>query len=75
MVGEDADRIVKELGGAAPATRVQSMEDAVREAFSASQPGDCVLLAPACASFDMFRGFEERGQVFKAAVARLGAAA
>ena len=44
------------------------MEDAVRQGFEIAQPGDSVLLAPACASFDMFKSFEHRGEVFKKAV-------
>jgi UDP-N-acetylmuramoylalanine--D-glutamate ligase len=44
------------------------MTDAVQRAFDAAEAGDAVLLAPACASFDMFRSFEHRGQVFKDAV-------
>ena len=68
LVGEDADNIESQLTGVAPITRVDSIENAVREGFSAAQSGDSVLLAPACASFDMFRSFEERGDVFKTAV-------
>lgn len=75
VLGEDADRIAAELGGAAPVVRVDTMEEAVSEAFAAAEPGDCVLLAPACASFDMFRSFEERGKVFKQAVADLAVSA
>jgi UDP-N-acetylmuramoylalanine--D-glutamate ligase len=48
------------------------MEDAVRRAFEAAEPGDVVLLAPACASFDMFESFEHRGKVFKQEVEKLG---
>jgi UDP-N-acetylmuramoylalanine--D-glutamate ligase len=48
------------------------MEDAVRSGFEAAASGDSVLLAPACASFDMFRTFEHRGETFKAAVASVG---
>ncbi|MEJ2326447.1 MAG: UDP-N-acetylmuramoyl-L-alanine--D-glutamate ligase, partial [Chromatiaceae bacterium] len=47
------------------------MAEAVRLAGSAAQPGDCVLLSPACASFDMFDNYEHRGRVFAAAVERL----
>jgi len=47
------------------------MDDAVKRAYLAAQAGDTVLLAPACASFDMFKSFEHRGEVFKQAVAEL----
>jgi UDP-N-acetylmuramoylalanine--D-glutamate ligase len=47
------------------------MRDAVRIAMRLSQPGDAVLLAPACASFDMFRSYAHRGDVFCAEVAEL----
>jgi UDP-N-acetylmuramoylalanine--D-glutamate ligase len=47
------------------------MADAVRAAFDAAEKGDAVLLAPACASFDMFKSFEERGTVFKSEVSKL----
>jgi UDP-N-acetylmuramoylalanine--D-glutamate ligase len=47
------------------------MADAVRKGFGAAKSGDVVLLAPACASFDMFKSFEERGTVFKAEVGHL----
>ena len=48
-----------------------SMAEAVRAAVGAAPPGGTVLLAPACASFDMFRDYAERGRVFKQEVARL----
>jgi len=51
--------------------RANSMNDAVSKAFAAAQPGSVVLLAPACASFDMFDNYEHRGRVFKTAVAEL----
>lgn len=71
LIGEDADNIESQLKGQAEIVRADSMEDAVEKAAEAGESGDAVLLAPACASFDMFRTFEHRGQVFKAAVAGL----
>ena len=65
LIGEDASTIEKELGVAAPFEHATTMADAVQRGFAAAQPGDIVLLAPACASFDMFKSFEHRGQVFK----------
>ena len=74
LIGEDAENIESQLKGTAAIVRASSMEEAVRSSFEASEPGDSVLLAPACASFDMFRTFEHRGEVFKAAVRSLGTA-
>ena len=68
LVGEDAERIEQELGAYAPVERAADMPDAVRRAGRLAQPGDAVLLAPACASFDMFTSYEHRGRVFKEAV-------
>jgi UDP-N-acetylmuramoylalanine--D-glutamate ligase len=65
LIGEDAETIAKELGACAPNERVTDMHDAVTRSFAAATPGDTVLLAPACASFDMFESFEHRGRVFK----------
>jgi UDP-N-acetylmuramoylalanine--D-glutamate ligase len=71
LIGEDADTIERELGAAAPFERAADMHDAVAQSFAATQPGDIVLLAPACASFDMFESFEHRGRIFKDAVSNL----
>ncbi|QYO63880.1 hypothetical protein JVX88_29370 [Leptolyngbya sp. 7M] len=68
LIGEDAANIESQLKGTAEIIQAGSMSEAVEAAFDAAEPGDAVLLAPACASFDMFNSFEERGQVFKAAV-------
>ncbi len=68
LIGEDADNIASQLKGTAVIVRADSMADAVLKAKAVAETGDAVLLAPACASFDMFKSFEERGQVFKAAV-------
>lgn len=54
-----------------PIARADSMDEAVRQAQRLAQPGDAVLLAPACASFDMFRSYAHRGDEFQAAVHRL----
>ena len=65
LIGEDAPTIERELGDAAPFEQATTMADAVHRGFAAAQRGDIVLLAPACASFDMFESFEHRGRVFK----------
>ncbi|HEX8131247.1 MAG TPA: UDP-N-acetylmuramoyl-L-alanine--D-glutamate ligase [Pyrinomonadaceae bacterium] len=65
VLGEDAERIESELKAHAQVIRVQDMAEAVRRASEAAQAGDVVLLAPACASWDMFDNFEHRGRVFK----------
>jgi UDP-N-acetylmuramoylalanine--D-glutamate ligase len=71
LIGEDAAVIEKELGHVAAFEHAQTMHDAVTRAFAAAQPGDIVLLAPACASFDMYESFEHRGSVFKEEVSSL----
>jgi UDP-N-acetylmuramoylalanine--D-glutamate ligase len=71
LIGEDAPVIEKELSGSSEMEHATDMPDAVRLAFAAAESGDAVLLAPACASFDMFRSFEHRGEVFKQAVQAL----
>ena len=65
LIGEDAERIEEELHFYAPVERARDMRDAVQRAHAAAKPGDIVLLAPACASFDMFDSYEHRGRVFK----------
>jgi len=75
LIGEDADNIESQLRGSTEIIRVDSMEGAVRSGFQAAESGDSVLLAPACASFDMFRSFEHRGERFKAAVHDLNSGA
>ena len=71
LIGEDADRIESELKDSAPVIRAADMADAVRRAYQSAEPGDVVLLAPACASFDMFTNFEHRGRVFKEEVKKM----
>ena len=65
LIGEDARTIESELKDAAPFEHAGDMRDAVVKGFAAAESGDVVLLAPACASFDMFESFEHRGRVFK----------
>ncbi len=71
LVGEDADNIESQLKNTAEIIRADSMADAVRKSFEAAEKDDSVLLAPACASFDMFNSFEERGRDFKSKVQSL----
>jgi UDP-N-acetylmuramoylalanine--D-glutamate ligase len=71
LIGEDGPTIERELGFAAPFEHASDMGDAVKRGFAAAKPGDVVLLAPACASFDMFESFEHRGKVFKDEVSGL----
>lgn len=71
LIGEESDNIELQLKDYAEIIRADSMRDAVRKSFGAAAKGDTVLLAPACASFDMFRSFEERGAVFKKCVQHL----
>ena len=68
LIGEDADTIARELGEYGVSERAADMRDAVRRSFAAAETGDVILLAPACASFDMFDSFEHRGKVFKGEV-------
>ena len=71
LIGEDAGTIANELGEFAASERATAMSDAVACSFESAEKGDVVLLAPACASFDMFDSFEHRGKVFKAEVVQL----
>ncbi|MEA2699133.1 MAG: UDP-N-acetylmuramoylalanine--D-glutamate ligase [Myxococcales bacterium] len=68
LIGEAADRIAAALPQTLPVHRAASMEAAVALAARLAQPGDAVVLSPACSSFDMFRDYVHRAQVFRAAV-------
>ena len=72
LIGRDAERVARAIASSGvPVERAAGMDEAVRTAFRASRKGDAVLLSPACASFDMFRNYEHRGEAFVAAVRRL----
>jgi UDP-N-acetylmuramoylalanine--D-glutamate ligase len=71
LIGEDADNIESQLKNYAEIVRADDMKDAVVKSYENALSGDAVLLAPACASFDMFRSFEERGKVYKQEVLKL----
>ncbi|HDZ56606.1 MAG TPA: UDP-N-acetylmuramoyl-L-alanine--D-glutamate ligase [Pseudomonas xinjiangensis] len=73
LLGRDASLLEQALSDAVPVIRVETLEQAVSIAAEAAQPGDAVLLSPACASLDMFKNFEERGRKFAEAVGRLPA--
>ncbi|MGC6481749.1 MAG: UDP-N-acetylmuramoyl-L-alanine--D-glutamate ligase [Porticoccaceae bacterium] len=68
LIGEDSHKIGSELGDSCEVKYSDSLDAAVIEAKQSSVPGDTVLLSPACASFDMFDGFEHRGNSFETAV-------
>jgi UDP-N-acetylmuramoylalanine--D-glutamate ligase len=70
LIGEAADRLEEDLAGTVPLHRAGDLATAVREASAAAEPGDVVLLSPACASFDQFRDYEERGEAFRSLVPR-----
>ncbi|MBU1234700.1 MAG: UDP-N-acetylmuramoylalanine--D-glutamate ligase, partial [Proteobacteria bacterium] len=68
LIGESADSIADALRDVICARRAGSMEEAVAMAAEVTEPGDVVLLSPACASFDMFDNYGHRGEVFCRAV-------
>ena len=68
LIGEAVDRLAADLEGTVPLERAGDLERAVRAASGAAGDGDVVLLSPACASFDQYANFEERGEHFRALV-------
>jgi UDP-N-acetylmuramoylalanine--D-glutamate ligase len=71
LIGEAADKMEAALSPVVPVVRAPTMDDAVIAAAGVAQQGDAVVLSPACSSFDMFRDYAHRAQVFRAAVERL----
>jgi UDP-N-acetylmuramoylalanine--D-glutamate ligase len=70
LIGAAAEKIAADLGDALPVEHADTLDRAVQLAMDRARPGDVVLLAPACSSFDQFENYEHRGRVFKQLVAR-----
>jgi len=75
LIGAAAQKIASQIEGAVPFEMAGTLGNAVNAAYAAARPGDIVLLAPACASFDQFQNYEHRGRTFIEAVCALKAAA
>lgn len=71
LMGRDADLIAAAVGDGVPRVRADSLDHAILQSRELAQSGDAVLLSPACASFDMFKNYEERGQLFARVVEAL----
>lgn len=73
LIGAAATELQAMLSSSVPVTLADSMQEAVEKAAELAQPGDQVLLSPACASFDMFENYQQRGELFCQAVESLAA--
>jgi UDP-N-acetylmuramoylalanine--D-glutamate ligase len=73
-IGAAAEKIESHIKGAAEIVHAETLDNAIRRASAVAQPGDIVLLAPACASFDQFQSYNHRGRVFKEVVHAMAAA-
>ncbi len=71
LLGEAKEKMHQALKSSAPICLVETLEDAVQLSLKKASPGDTVLLSPACSSFDMFKNYEERGNIFKTLVNNL----
>ena len=68
VFGRDAELIAEAVGNVVPVFHAVSLERAIDKAAAIAESGDAVLFSPACASFDMFSNYEERGRAFMALV-------
>ena len=73
LIGESSDKIIEECNkfGYTNIIKVNTLEEAVKTCYIKAENGDCILLSPACASWDMFKSYEERGNLFKEIVLNL----
>jgi len=71
LIGAATEKIEKQIAGSVAVKRAETLARAVELASNAAKPGDVVLLAPACASFDQFENYEHRGRIFKELVRRV----
>ncbi len=71
LIGSAADKIEKQIEGSVAIRRAETLQNAVQVIAQAAHAGDIALLAPACASFDQFQNYEQRGRVFKELVHQL----
>jgi UDP-N-acetylmuramoylalanine--D-glutamate ligase len=71
LIGAAAEKIAEDLAGAVPIEQAGTLDRAVKLASERARPGDIVLFAPACSSFDQFENYEQRGRIFKERVALL----
>jgi len=71
IIGRDRKSIYSMIKDYVKAEIKESLEDAVNTAFKKAEKGDVILLSPGCASFDMFKNYQERGEIFKSIVRKL----
>lgn len=73
IIGETKQQIVKECleEGFTQVATFETLEDAIKAAYNDSKANECILLSPACASWDMFESYEKRGELFKETVMQL----
>jgi UDP-N-acetylmuramoylalanine--D-glutamate ligase len=73
LIGETAEQIIEECKGIGftEIEKFKSLEEATQKAYEDAQSGECILLSPACASWDMFESYEQRGEIFKEVVSQL----